>query len=127
MGKIETKVDMEKDMTVNTAVGRISAEDILDAIKTYLRQGPTRRVLWNFLDADGSAISGDALMKLHEDAKRVIRSDDERKIAMVVSRDLGFGLARMSEIYKEISGINSRYHITRSVEEAMAWLTGQTS
>ena len=127
MGNIETTVDLEKNLTVNTAIGRITAEDILNTAKTYLSQGATRLVLWDFTHADGSAISGDALMRLHEDAKIFIQTTEERRIAIVINRDLGFGLARVAEAYKEISGIKSRYHITRSVEDAMEWLTGDSS
>jgi hypothetical protein len=43
-------------------------------------------------------------------------------IAIVILRELGYGLSRQSEIYAVISGIQAKYHIMRTLEEAMTWL-----
>lgn len=122
MGKIDTMIDRASDLTTNTAYGPISIDEIIAAIKEYLAGDPTRKVLWNFLQADGSGITSEDLIRLQEVVRQITPAGKRRKVAIVVSRDLGFGLSRMAESRAEMAGISADYYVTRRLEEAMAWL-----
>ena len=122
MGEIHTKVDQANDLTINTVYGPTSIDEILAAIKAYLSGKITGKVLWNFKQADGAAIVSEDLIHLQEVVRRIAPAGKRRKVAIVVSRDLGFGLSRMAESRAEMADINADYYVTRRLEEALAWL-----
>lgn len=122
MGEIHTEVDQANDLTINIAYGPISIDDIVAAITAYLSGETTGKVLWNFMQADGAAIVSEDLIHLQDVVRRIAPTGRRRKVAIVVSRDLGFGLSRMAESRAEIAEINADYYITRRLEEALAWL-----
>jgi len=122
MGEIHTEVDRANDLTINTAYGPTSIDEIIAAIKTYLSGENTGKVLWNFMQADGAAIVSDDLIHLQDVVRRIAPTGKRRKVAIVVSRDLGFGLSRMAESRAEMADINADYYVTRRLEEALAWL-----
>jgi hypothetical protein len=122
MGEIHTEVDQANDLTINIAYGPISIDDIVATITAYLSGETTGKVLWNFMQADGAAIVSEDLIHLQDVVRRIAPTGKRRKVAIVVSRDLGFGLSRMAESRAEIAEINADYYITRRLEEALAWL-----
>ena len=122
MGKIRRRVDADLDLTVNNAEGVLTIDEIIRAVEAYLAADPTSKVLWDFYRADGSGISTEDLIKLQDIVRRTAPKNVKRKVAIVVSRDLGFGISRMAESQAGIAGITADYYVTRSLEDAMAWL-----
>ena len=122
MGKIHRQVDHDLDLTVNTAEGVLTIDEIIDAVKSYLSDNPTSKVLWDFSRADGAGISLEDLMLLYDIVRRTATENVKRKVAIVVSRDVGFGISRMAESQAGIAGITADYNVTRSLEDAMTWL-----
>jgi hypothetical protein len=122
MGTIRRRVDADLDLTVNNAEGVLTIDEILGAVKAYLTADPTSKVLWDFYRADGSGISTEDLIQLYDIVRHRAPGNVKRKVAIVVSRDLGFGISRMAESQAGIAGITAAYYVTRSLEDAMAWL-----
>ena len=122
MGKIHRQVDHDLDLTVNTAEGVLTIDEIIDAVKSYLSDNPSSKVLWDFSRADGAGISLEDLMLLYDIVRRTATENVKRKVAIVVSRDVGFGISRMAESQAGIAGITADYNVTRSLEDAMTWL-----
>ncbi len=128
MGKVKITIDRSKDLTINTATGALSVDEILSAAKGYLSGEPTGKVLWNLLDADGSDLSNVELQRLHQSLSKIpIVFSKRRKIAFAVSRDLGFELSRIARTYAKMASIPADYYIARSIEEAMSWLESQNN
>jgi hypothetical protein len=69
-------------------------------------------------------LSGDDFQRLHQIVSKLPGASKKRKIAVVVSRKFGYGLARQSRIYAELSEIQAEYHIASTLDEAMMWLEG---
>jgi|WetSurMetagenome_2_1015567.scaffolds.fasta_scaffold00217_35 hypothetical protein len=122
MGKLDVSVDCNKDLTVIVATGEITADDIYAAVRSCLMDEPTGKFLFDFMEADGSGISGDSFRTLHMNISKLPNASADKKIALVVSRDLGYGLSRLSATYFELTGIQGEYNIFRSMEEALGWL-----
>jgi hypothetical protein len=122
MGTIHTRIDRDHDLTINTAEGPLVIDDIIAAVTDYLESDATTKVLWDFRHADGSAIQLDDLIQLQHIVRRKAAGKAKRKVALVVARDLGFGLSRMAGSQAEIAGIEVAYYVTRKLEDAMAWL-----
>jgi len=122
MGKWKVSVDRDNDLTILTASGTITASGIYSAVKKYLADKPSTRLLFDLADADGSDISGDDFRTLHMKISKLPNTSESKKVAVVVSRDLGYGLSRLSATYAQLSGIEAEHRIFRCVEDAMRWL-----
>jgi hypothetical protein len=122
MGNIEIHYDQTTDLTVVIATGKITAGDMFAAAQKYLADNPTGKVLWNFMEADGAHIKSEDFRNLHIKISRLPNIQKNKKIALVVSRDVGYGLSRLSAIYAEQAGIKAEFNVFRSLEEAMKWL-----
>jgi predicted secreted protein len=126
MGEIKTVVDPSHDLTINTATGKLTIDNMIRAAQAYLSTTPTSKVLWDLRNADGSEIVSDDFDKLHRVLHDTSIASTRRKIAVVVARKFGFGLSRVFQTYAEISGIKAEYHIVYSMDEAMAWLNEES-
>ena len=62
---------------------------------------------------------------VHRLAQRSIFSPDSRR-AILVSRDLVFGLARMFEIYRDILGENG-IRVFRNLDDALEWVLAKNT
>ena len=122
MAIIHTRIDRDRDLTINTVEGILTVKDISAAVKAYLTGEVTSKVLWDFCRADGAGILLEDMMQLQERVCRMAPAAPKRQVAIVVARDLGFGLSRMAESLGDIAGVAADYCITRSIEDALAWL-----
>ncbi len=122
MGTIHTRIDRDHELTINTAEGPLVIDDIIAAVTKYLEDESTLKVLWDFRRADGATIQLEDLIQLQDIVRRKAAGKAKRQVAIVVARDLGFGISRMAGSQAEIAGIQVEYFVTRSLEDAMAWL-----
>ena len=122
MAIIHTRIDRDQDLTINTAEGLLTIEDIMAAVNTYLAGETTAKVLWDFCRADGAGIKLEEVIQFQETVRRLAPAAPKRQVAIVVARDIGFGLSRMAETYADMAGVVADYYVTRSLEEAMDWL-----
>jgi len=127
MGTISSRMDRDHDITINTAEGPLVIDDIIAAVTGYLEGDATSKVLWDLRRADGSAIQMEDLIQLQDIVRRKAAGKAKRQVAIVVARDLGFGISRMAGSQAEIADIQVEYFVTRSLEDAMAWLGVPTS
>jgi hypothetical protein len=122
MGIVKTTIDRTNDLTIIIAAGEITVDDIFDAVRNYLMDSPTHKFLWNFIEADGSKIKSGDFQKMHVKISGLSNMGECRKVAVVVSRDIGFGLSRLSATYAECAGINAEHNVFRNLEDALTWL-----
>jgi hypothetical protein len=125
MGTVKTTIDRKNDLTIIVASGEITVDDIFNATRKYLMDSPTHKLLWNFMEADGSKITSGDFQKMHVKISGLSNILECRKVAVVVSRDIGFGLSRLSATYADCAGINAEHNVFRALEEALAWLEAQ--
>lgn len=121
-GDIRTDIDISLDLTLKTVTGKISMDDIITSAKEYLSQLPTSKIIWDFRNADVSSIKNEDFKKLLQMLEEFQTTPQDRKVALVVSSDLGFGLSRITEAYVARSKTNAEYQIFRSIQNAMVWL-----
>jgi hypothetical protein len=122
MANVETVIDRAKDITICNVKGEVTIDEIYAVARTYLSDIPTNKVLWNFCEADGSEIPTADFRKFHSKIARLPNIPKDRKVAVVVSSAIGFGLSRLSAAYAESAGTGARYSTFRSLEDAMQWL-----
>ncbi|TGU72121.1 hypothetical protein E4633_07315 [Geomonas terrae] len=114
------------DTQVFHVTGTIGYKEFLDIISNY---GPkvTRHLIWDFNNADISALSGDEMRALASIlSTKVINRTPYSKSAFVASRDLTFGMSHMYTAIVSLSGIPYLYSAFRTVEHAIKWIESET-
>lgn len=79
MARIETTVDLEKDLTMYVVNGHLSADEIIEKVIVYYTEHPTKLVLWVMADAFTSGISIGEIEKIILDGQEVFRQQKRRE------------------------------------------------
>ena len=122
MPYIETKIDEEKDLTVQTVSGSFTVEDICDELERYYAGHATMLILWDIIRADLSSWQADQIVSLVKKAKGYSHLRAGGKTAIVISKDLNFGISRMFQSYAENDKIAFEIRVFRDIERAKEWL-----
>jgi hypothetical protein len=122
METFETHIDQANDLTLIIFIGTITTDDIFAAAQKYLADKPTSKVLWNYMEADGSSITSEDLQALLAKIRRLPNTQETKKIAVAVSRYIGHVISQLCSIYVANAGIGADYRIFHSMPEAMEWL-----
>ncbi len=119
---ITISVDNDKHLTTHTVIGEISFEEVMSTLKQYWEGQPTMFLLWDFRKGSMAQLS---YVDLERIVDYVTFHSEKRaggKSAVVVSRDLEYGLARVLDTLRDIRKVHSQLGVFRSVEEANQWL-----
>jgi hypothetical protein len=122
---IDIHIDMGNDLTVKTVTGKVSVDELIDVAEKFYSDQPTRYVIWNLIEADGTQISPRDIETLNQTISKHSYKRIGGKTALVVSRDYGFGMSRMYQANAENHGINIKYYITRDMDDAMRWINSK--
>ena len=122
MGTISATYDNEKDLTIVTVEGVITADDLLDWGNSYYEGQITPLILWDVTNADLSTLQGDQLRKIAEAMSRVSEGRRGGKTAFVYDKPLEFGIGRMFQAYSEMEAMPFEVQSFKSFDEAKAWL-----
>lgn len=121
MGSIETTIDIEKDLTINTCKGEITYEVIHKWLESYYSDKVTTLILWNLLDAELSKLDVADLKKIVLVARNRVKERLGGKTALVLGKDVDFGLGRMLMAYSDNEDVGIDLMVFRSVSKAMDW------
>jgi hypothetical protein len=123
MGTIETHIDPEKDLTIHTASGELSADEILRKIHSYYEGVVTQLLMWDLTGADVRRLSASDVQDFVNLTNSLVRPRAGGKIALVVATPLAFGMGRMFELSKDTSDEQGIGHRTfRDKKTALEWL-----
>lgn len=121
---IETTIDPETGFRVHVLTGRVKPEEVAAALdKVYGR--PDFRsdadTLCDMRQADLGEFSRDTVKSVAAFVSGRRGAPPGARTAVVVGRDLGFGLARMYEQLVETMS-SANIEVFRDLDEAMEWL-----
>ena len=122
MAIIDTIVDSQGDLSVFAVNGELTADEIIERVEEYYTKHPTKLVLWIMGDVDLSAITREGIERIIQTAKKNTGKRKEGKTAIVGSKDIEYGLARMYEAYAGFENLPYEYKIFKEVDEAKEWL-----
>jgi len=120
---ISTRINETAKLVIHIAAGELSAEKIKTAFEARLENPdyrPGMKVLWDCSRATLSSISADEVWDLAELNTRRANIRGLGKSAIVVSKDVDFGVGRMFEFYA--CGLPWQTAVFRDLESAMHWL-----
>ena len=119
---VKTEVDHEKQLTVKTVTGNPSFEESMTAFRQFYEGNLTRKVLWDFRKASLSRISSNHIEIILDYIRQHAEKRAGGKTAILISKDLEYGMSRMIQSLIELKGIPIETEIFRSIEEAVHWL-----
>ena len=119
---IETSVDLQRNLTTYTVTGSVTADQIIEAIQQFYAGDATRNVLWNMTAATFEEVSSEEVRRIAQVAEEFTDLRRTGRTAIVADADIGFGLGRMFEAFRDLEGSPIRQQTFRSLEDALAWL-----
>ena len=123
---IERWIDPETGRVTLTATGSIEVRNLQEALRE-MTEAPEFRpgadIVWDFRKAESQDLSAERLRDL---VTFVAGIQDVRgtgyKVAIVVARNVDFGLARMYEAFSD--ELPCELRVFMSLEDAQAWMAG---
>jgi len=118
-------IDRSQDLTTFTLSDEVTFEDMMAVLALYGKEGPTIYELYDARTLAGKRLAFEEMNKL---AGYLARFSEKRpsgsKTAIVVAKDVDFGLSRMIQILTETTTI---YDIQgfRDMDEARQWLAAE--
>jgi hypothetical protein len=125
---IETRIDRSADIRIHTASGELTFDELratLQALYSSPDFRPEQHVLWDLREA---VLTRFSLAEVRDIADLVAEhrgTADPARAALVVSRDVDYGMARMFEQVLA-GGSETNVRVFRDLQEAMAWITEPT-
>ena len=118
---ITTETDNDRQLTIHTGIGNVTFEEFMELMKQFYADPQTMNVLWDVRKAiiDISFKETEVLVNYITPYSNKRASG---KSAVVISRELEYGMSRVVKNLLEINKIPFRFKIFRSYEEAMHWL-----
>jgi hypothetical protein len=122
MGTIETTIDPDRDLTIHTVTGEISAGEIRCRIRSYYDGEVTSLLLWDFSAAEIGNITASDVRDLVELTNVLTSRRRDGKTALVFSSASAYGMGRMYDLSKEIGDPAIRHASFRDLKAALEWL-----
>ncbi|MBN2369343.1 MAG: hypothetical protein JXO72_02530 [Vicinamibacteria bacterium] len=119
---IRSSVDRGKGITVHTCTGKLTAQDILDEIKSFYEGDPTPCDIWDFEQADASGVTAADVECISRIAQSYLPLSWIGRTALVSTGSLTYGLSRMYEAYAEIASTGVEVRVFKTSAEAESWL-----
>lgn len=122
VGQIETKIDLENDLTVMTFRGEITAEEIRDKIDEYFQGRVTHRRMWDFQHASPASMTAEEIKAIVTMSQEYSRQMAGGKIAFVFPSKLAFGIGTMFNIALGMDMHRNEYLSFTDIDQAFEWL-----
>ncbi|HEB89059.1 MAG TPA: hypothetical protein ENI85_05770 [Deltaproteobacteria bacterium] len=119
---IETSIDPDGGFAHHVATGAPTAADFISALQELYadpRHAPEKGGIWDLRRVDSIGVTTEDMLRIVEHIRET-RGPQPGRTALVVGRDVEFGLGRMYQAYSE-SVVTFR--VFRDWEAALAWIT----
>ena len=123
---ITTTIDSETGLRIHVITGEMTPEDLIETFEQAFSRDdfePGSAALWDLQGATGKDLLAGDIRGLVDAVVKHRSGDEGTRIAIVVARDLDFGLARMYEQMLEAS-TPVRVMVFRDRDEAEIWAKG---
>lgn len=119
-----TETTIEGNLLIVSVTGDITAEEVIAVANTYYCHDHVKDVIWEFSNGSMKAITQDGYRRITK-AVLVIMNKGYRQggnTAFVGNSSLEYGLLRMYSSLAELTGIEIKYNVFNTLEEAKDWL-----
>ena len=122
--EISTQIDRKRNVRIHRLIGPTSVPE-LEKISAGFYKSPDydlgMNALWDLKDADFSSVTSSDIDSIVGLAKKLWGQGGKRKVALVVTKELDYGLSRMYEILmSEVTSDNIM--VFKDYDKAEKWL-----
>ena len=121
---ITTQIDRERNLRIHCVTGALTFDELVNTLKEIYSApdfDPDMNSLWDLREADVSTFETPDIQNLKNFVGKHWGTKGKSKSAIVVSRDLDFGLSRMYEFYLQAKS-SSEVQVFREYDEALKWI-----
>ncbi|MEP0821433.1 MAG: hypothetical protein HRF44_01160 [Ignavibacterium sp.] len=126
---IHTTIDKERNITVHTATGNLTYEELVQTLESFYRNTDApENVLWDGRQASLVNLTAGQLQQLATYTKKIQREGLAVKggrRALLAPASVDYGLARMIGSFKDLLAEDIKFEVRtfRTYQEAIDWLT----
>jgi len=119
------QIEQPQQLTIITGTGELSYDEVLNTIRSFYAESPTLNVLCDLRQASAERISSSQVNQIAELIQKLKRVRKGGRTAIVSSRDVTFGVARMLEALINIPNDDFAYELRvfRKIKDANRWLS----
>lgn len=121
---VETVIDKKIGVMIRTVTGELTFEDIKSAFESSLSHPDFHKdmhVIWDLQNADASKIYQQDVIRIARYFESQLKKRVDYKAAIVVSRDLEYGLSRMYQV--AVADLPAKIGIFKRLGDAKNWVT----
>ncbi len=120
----EIRPDHDRKVVFVIATSPVTAEGVRGYHQDVLANPELRGYdeLGDYTGVTGVELSTDLLRAFALEAGRILKELPRTRLALVISHDVTFGMARMYAVFAEFAGDLREIRVFRGVEEAREWL-----
>ena len=125
---LKTIVDKDDSIIIHTVTGEITFDKIKTLYETVLKHPEFQEdmyVIWDIRDADASKLDSQDVIRLARYFETQIKNRTEYRVAIIVSRDLEYGLSRMYQV--AAADLPAKIGIFIDIDDGKTWVTGSDS
>ena len=124
---IISKIDLSKQLSIFTAIGKISSNEMVETIRSFYEKQSQNNVIWDFRYADLEALifSNELESIANSLFKTGLKMQKVGKTAIVASTDLWFSVAKTYAKFAEVKNLSQIIRIFRFIDEASKWLASE--
>lgn len=122
---ITTHIDKKFNLRIHQVTVSTTLDDIVSTLKGLYSEpdfNSEMNVLWDLRGADLASFLTSNIQKLRDFVSAHWGTEGKSRAALIVSRDLEFGLSRMYEFFIE-SKTSNKVRVFRDYDEALEWVT----
>ncbi len=120
---VTTEIHVDAGVVVNTVIGTLSSNDIMATLRELFadpRFLPGMGIVWDLRSgAVDRRLSGTGIQALRAFVASRTEARGRGRLAIVVSRDVDYGVGRMFEAYTD--GLGIERCVFRDSDEAVCW------
>jgi len=122
---INTVVDKKAAVMIHTVTDEITFEEVKSSYEAILSHPDFQEdmnSIWDIRNADASKFDRQGVIRLARYFEAQLKNRAEYKVAVIVSRDLEYGLSRTYQV--AAADLPAKIGIFNNLEEAKKWVTG---
>ena len=122
---VNTVVDKKAAVMIHTVTDEITFEEVKSSYKKVLTHPDFQEemyAIWDIREADASKFDSQDVIRLARYFETQIKNRAEYKVAVIVSRDLEYGLSKMYQV--AVADLPSKIGIFINLEDAKKWVSG---
>jgi hypothetical protein len=114
------RTSVKQSLTVFTAEGPLSVDDIVEAITSFYKNGRTKDSLWDLRKALLKDYPAEGAQRISQVASVYRQERAGGKTAIVAPRDVVYGISRMHQAY--MADFPWKLEVFRTIDDACGWL-----